>query len=408
MEVAERMGLFREMIQCSVKMHLWQFDGTGRLLGSNCPEEAIFSSVFSAFGCGEELQTHASRHHEPILLSTALGLTWFGAFAKTPEGALDRVYAMGPVFTTEVSFDAIHSTLTRNSTLSASLAWKKALMDALEQVSVVSPVVLHQLAVMLHYCVTGEKLSVSELFVPHEKIPPEGPPARKDRHKTWRAEQTLLRMVREGDLNYREALSRSANLSGGVPVLSKDPLRQAKTSGIVFTSLCTRAAIEGGLSPEQAYSLGDSYIQTIENCRKIPDIAGINLGMYADFVERVRKGRTNLNLSPQIRKCCDYIESHAEEKLTIGALAKKIGYTEYYLSRKFRAEMNISLGEYIKIAKVERAKFLFDTTDGSIQEVSDRLNFCSRSHFGDVFKSIYGLSPAQYKATGASAGAAPR
>ena len=45
---------------------------------------------------------------------------------------------------------------------------------------------------------------------------------------------------------------------------SSDVLRQSKTSIIVFTSLVCRAAIEGGLSPEEAYSLGDSYIQTAE------------------------------------------------------------------------------------------------------------------------------------------------
>ena len=64
----------------------------------------------------------------------------------------------------------------------------------------------------------------------------------------------MLQMVRTGDLNYKQALSNCMSISAGVPVQSSDVLRQSKTSIIVFTSLVCRAAIEGGLSPEEAYS----------------------------------------------------------------------------------------------------------------------------------------------------------
>ena len=37
--------------------------------------------------------------------------------------------------------------------------------------------------------------------------------------------------------------------------------------------------------------------------------------MYDDFVRRVHKCRTNPKLSPQIQRCCDYIEMHLEEKI---------------------------------------------------------------------------------------------
>ena len=50
--------------------------------------------------------------------------------------------------------------------------------------------------------------------------------------------------------NYQAVLQRSIRLSPGVPVQGQDPLRQMKTSIIVFTTLVCRAAMEGGLSPE--------------------------------------------------------------------------------------------------------------------------------------------------------------
>ena len=123
----------------------------------------------------------------------------------------------------------------------------------------------------------------------------------------------------------------------------------------------------------------------------------MNYTMIDDFVHRVHKCRVDPDVSKQIRQCCDYIETHTEEKLTIAALAAQIGYTEYYLSRKFKTEMHIALNDYIKIARIERAKFLLKTTEESIQSLAFRLNFCSRSHFGEVFRKIVGCSPMEYR-----------
>ena len=85
----------------------------------------------------------------------------------------------------------------------------------------------------------------------------------------------------------------------------------------VFISLCTRAAIGGGVSPEMAYTRGDAYIQDIMNCRTIADAAHIGHTMYDDFVRMVHDLKADSSLSPQIRSCCEYIELHAEEPVTL-------------------------------------------------------------------------------------------
>jgi AraC-like DNA-binding protein len=252
---------------------------------------------------------------------------------------------------------------------------------------------------MLHYTLTGEHLTGSDIVVSDVKIvdADQGNLQKRDRHKVWAREQGLMRMVREGDLNYREALENSAGISNGVPLQSNEPLRQAKTSVIVFTSLCVRAAIEGGLMPEVAYSVGDSYIQSVENAQKPSELVAISNIMYEDFVRRVHDSRNNPNLSKPIQNCCYFIERNVERKPNIKELAQQVGYTEYYLSRKFKEEVGISLNSYIKMVKVERAKFLLTSTEATIQEISDRLDFCSRSYFGETFRKLVGCSPIEYR-----------
>ena len=157
---------------------------------------------------------------------------------------------------------------------------------------------------------------------------------------------------------YPQALSNSMSMSAGVPVQSSDVLRQSKTSIIVFTSLVCRAAIEGGLSPEEAYSLGDSYIQTAEAAKSLDELSPLAMMMYDDFIRRVHKHRTNPNLSMQIQKCVDYIEMNLDKKIVAEDLAALVGYTEYYLTHKFKEETGLSVTNYVKFAKVERAKVL--------------------------------------------------
>ena len=253
---------------------------------------------------------------------------------------------------------------------------------------------------MLHFAVTGERLTNADITFRSADgdIAPSGQkPPKKDRMKVWLLEQALMRMVSEGDLNYKSILNEASTASGGVGVTDAGSLQQIKVSQIVFISLCTRAAIQGGISPELAYSRGDAYIQDVLDCKSIADAAHIGHTMYEDFIRMVHKGRTNPNLSKQIQSCCDYIELHADEKLSLADIARRIGYAEYYLSRKFREETGLSINNYIKFVKVERAKTLLLSTNMDIQEICDALSFGSRSFFSQTFRSVVGVPPATYR-----------
>ena len=186
-------------------------------------------------------------------------------------------------------------------------------------------------------------------------------------------------------------------ISSGVPVSGKDPLRQAKVSTSVFTTLVSRAAIEGGLSAEEAYSLGDSYIQAAENARNYDEVSSIPLLMYDDFVRRVHRCRTNPRLSPAVQTCCDYIEMHTNQKIRARDLATLVGYTEYYLTHKFKEETGFSVNDYVKNAKIERAKVLLKSTRMSIQEISDSLAFGTRNYFSRIFTEVTGYTPIQFR-----------
>ena len=84
--------------------------------------------------------------------------------------------------------------------------------------------------------------------------------------------------------------------------------------------------------------------------------------------------------------------------LPVGAdLATLVGYTEYYLTEKFKKETGQSVSSYIRYTKVERAKVLLESTELSIKEIADQLAFNTVNYFIQCFRDTVGYTPAQYR-----------
>ena len=64
--------------------------------------------------------------------------------------------------------------------------------------------------------------------------------------------------------------------------------------------------------------------------------------MQDDFVHRVHQLHEKTGISPQIRKCCDYIQIHTEDKISLHDIAGICGYSPEHLSRKFKKETGMS------------------------------------------------------------------
>lgn len=394
-DIDRRLEFFSELLSCQNHFYRWVYDSDGFLQQTNC-KDLVLNKVFVKNPSYQYLLEHSHESAAPLLLSSSLNLSWCAAF-EHHDGKLYRIHVIGPVFTSEPPLSEISSVL-KSSQITDH--WKPKFIAILQRVPVTSTSSLLQQLLMLHYCITNEKLQVSDIVFQRDKsmLPStEGSTAGHDRMNVYRAERAMLRMVREGDHQYEDALGAVAMVSTGAHVMEGSALSKAKVSQIIFITLCSRAAIEGGLSPEVAYSRGDTYIQDVLDCKTVSEAASIGHTMYQDFIQLVHKCRTNPKLSKPIQSCCDYIENHLSEKITLSFLAKRVSYADYYLSRRFKDETGVSINTYIKIAKIERAKMLLSTTQKSIQEISDGLNFGTRSFFSEAFKSIVGMTPAAYR-----------
>jgi len=241
-------------------------------------------------------------------------------------------------------------------------------------------------------------VSISDFNYPIEEREAQRSNILKETHGSYMAEQELLKLVESGTMQYEEALNKLLSKGSDEGYGGNLYLRRQKDGMIAFATLCSRAAIRGGLDFETALSLCDSYYRSIEEAKNLSAISSVMKNMIRDFIYRVHLVKVkNGTVSPQIMKSCDYIHLHLEEEISIHSLASRLGYSDYYFSNKFKQETGLSVRDYIMRAKMEKAKDLLRNTPLSVSEISDQLGFASQSYFGEVFKKETGLTPVRYR-----------
>ncbi len=396
-EVYRRVSLFRENINCAYGLNHWTYSPEGVLLDTDSPHAKPLSAMLQTTGVHKYMMEHSQKSRLPLLLSAEYGLMWAAAF-EYQEDTLSYIHVIGPCFHTNVSMKSLRK-LTEEKDIP--MSFRRGFINLFSELPVVSSNNMMKLLLMLHNSVTGEKLETHQIVTQAFRNSTDADDrndasSEKDRYQTYMAEQGLMAAIKEGHINPTAQATAQA-YSTGVQVTADNPSDQAKISVIVFTSLATRAAIEGGITPDRAYSIGDYYIQQAMDAKTITDLHAVSREMYNEFIRTVHENKKNSNLTPAIASCADYISMHTEDDLSLEYLAKRSGYTEYYLSRKFKTEIGTSINEYINQQKIEHAKVLLVTTNEDLQSISDRLHFGTRSYFTLTFKKLAGISPSEYR-----------
>ncbi|MBR2467166.1 MAG: helix-turn-helix domain-containing protein [Clostridia bacterium] len=96
-------------------------------------------------------------------------------------------------------------------------------------------------------------------------------------------------------------------------------------------------------------------------------------------------------------KIAAYVEEHLAEHITLSDIARNCFYNPSYFSRKFKSICGKNLIEYVKEKRLDSAKRLLESTDGTVTDIMSACGFCSRSQFYKSFKERFGLTPCEYR-----------
>ena len=388
------LSVFQELISCCHALYLWSFDSQMEILQTNCPGGEQLYPLIVPYAHIEEIRLHLTQYHKPVIVTNDLGLMWV-ADALFEKNDITRFHILGPFFMYDSAALKVEKELRQRALTPALL---QPAMDFFARLPVLGLTRILEYGIMLHYCITGERLVSEDIRFPDEQPQVLSEAEMRGSHGTYEAEKEMLRLVREGDLNYKKKIQSMFNYGQIGNISDGQELRQLKNMILVNITLFSRAAMEGGLPPETAYTISDGYYQGVEKSHSMQAIMDLNAAMQDDFVRRVHQYRQNASYSKPIRTCMEQLYSRMEESVTIEELAGEMGYSPYYLSRKFRTETGRSFKDYLRELRLERAKFLLSNTGESILSISEKLQFCSLSYFSDSFRRQYGCSPSAYRA----------
>lgn len=211
-------------------------------------------------------------------------------------------------------------------------------------------------------------------------------------------EQKLYHLVAKGN---PEKLRRFLETTQAFPPegkVARTPLRQAKNVLIGLVSkVVVLGAIPGGVDVERAYQLADLYTLECEQMQSIEEIHRLQYIMLMDFCRRAGDAQLPKGVSAEVYRCMAYIQSHTNEPIGVEDVAFEIHRSSSYLMRRFKAELGMSVGEYITKCKLEEACDLLRYGDRSLAEISAYLGYSSQSYFQNVFKKQFGITPMQYR-----------
>lgn len=117
----------------------------------------------------------------------------------------------------------------------------------------------------------------------------------------------------------------------------------------------------------------------------------------------LRKKHVSINVSAtekvqkEVALVKNYIDVHFKSNITLESLAEEAHINKYYLSHLFKKTYGISPVKYLNRVRMDTAKFLLESTNYSVLEISEIIGFKSQSYFSQTFKREVGVAPLDYR-----------
>ncbi|WP_189372405.1 AraC family transcriptional regulator [Enterococcus sp. OL5] len=227
---------------------------------------------------------------------------------------------------------------------------------------------------------------------PSEQIVEEVP---LDFSDQYQFEKIFLQSLRNGDsiiLNKMVKQFSQMRLSK----LSECPIQEKKFRIIALITLITRAAINYGGNPTEAYRLSDKHIRKVDQIVSKEEFNLMVSQLLVEFSVLIRSTFVQISTGI-IREALLYIYRNVYNDLSNESISNALKVHPAYLSSTFKKKTGTSLRKFITKVKIDEAKHLLVNTDTSFKDISILLNFGNQSYFCKKFKDETGFTPKKFR-----------
>jgi len=113
-----------------------------------------------------------------------------------------------------------------------------------------------------------------------------------------------------------------------------------------------------------------------------------------------RSGRMSRRSNSLVDRARSWIDGRFLEPINLSAVAQAVGVHPSHLARGFRAELGLSVGDYIRDRRLEWAKIRLADRTMKIAQIAVDAGFADQSHLTRLFTARYGKSPGAMRVEG--------
>lgn len=98
-----------------------------------------------------------------------------------------------------------------------------------------------------------------------------------------------------------------------------------------------------------------------------------------------------------VKRALVFLQESFDREIAVADVARAAGTSKAHLQRLFKTETGRSIVDHILTLRIDKAKYLLETSTLPIIDVAIEVGFNSRQHFSQTFSRIVGCPPAVYR-----------
>lgn len=131
-------------------------------------------------------------------------------------------------------------------------------------------------------------------------------------------------------------------------------------------------------------------------------IYGLAMKLIEPHSDRVE---SDLKIYKKYERLYKYIEDNLYADTKVSDICKYIGFSQTYIGQRFKEDTGQTIKDFMTDMLIEKMKYMFQISNCSIKEVSEKLHFNNEFYCSKFFKKHMGISPREYKRLHGESGA---
>ena len=168
-----------------------------------------------------------------------------------------------------------------------------------------------------------------------------------------------------------------------------------------LTELSVNTPVYHSHSKDLREQLMNEMLYIVHHAKESPFHLIGHLYLFLDYLTQSAKSKKLVQSSKMsdyyIKEAINYIEQNFQNNITIEDIAAVCGINRSYFGKIFRNSIGRSPQEFLMNYRMVKATELLKLTSHSIAEIGSAVGYENQLHFSRAFKTIYGVSPREWR-----------